>query len=313
MTTMKFAFSTESCPAWDFPTIAGEARQYGYDGVEISGAGSTGAPGQLTLHDAARNSQVLGTFTAANIEIACVAAPVRLAGERRADAKNAEALLRWIDLSAELTCPRLMIRDPEPRRGVSGGAAGMALGEWLAPIADHALDRGITILVSNDATLTSARLMWTMLERLRHPAVACCWDLHLGVRARSTDSADSADSASSPPASSLRVSSVQAGQAGESPALSVPTLNSQIRYARVSTVPATAGSTREPGNGCDVQLFLTRLRGIGYDGYVTAAPRPAPIAAPDEYLKDMAASMKKWGAPAIVSGRRKQETRPKAG
>src|SRR5437773_1440968 len=34
---MKFAFSTVSCPKWDFETIALRAKEYGYDGVEIRG------------------------------------------------------------------------------------------------------------------------------------------------------------------------------------------------------------------------------------------------------------------------------------
>ena len=281
---MKFAFSTDCCPDWDFPTIAGKAREHGYDGVEISGmANAADMPARLKLEDPAGNLEVLGALKSASIDIACIAAPVRLTGDRRADVGGAAELRRWIDLSAELACSRVMLRDPEPRRGMSGLAAGMALGEWLAPIADHALAREITLLVCNDATLAAPRLMWAMLERLRHPAVACCWDLDNGVRA------------------------------GESPALAVPTLNSQIRYARVGdAVPATAPNPREPRSGCDVQLFLTRLRGIGYDGYVTAAGRAT---VPDEYLSGMALMLKKWGAPAtsVPVARRKQETRPKAG
>src|SRR3954466_479273 len=34
---MKFAFSTVSCPGWDFETVAARAKEYGYDGVEIRG------------------------------------------------------------------------------------------------------------------------------------------------------------------------------------------------------------------------------------------------------------------------------------
>ena len=307
---MKFAFSTESCPEWDFPTTAGKAREYGYDGVELRGAAS-GAMRRLTLDNPAVHLEILGAFPSAGIEIACIAAPVRLTGDRNADVHGAEVLRRWIDLSTEFACPRVMLRDPEARRGVSGGAAGMALGEWLSPIADHALDCGVTLVVCNDATLTSARLMWTMLERLHHPAITCCWDLHNGVRA------------------------------GESPAVSVPTLNSQIRYARVGgEAKATADpKAREPGTFSDVQFFLTRLRGVGYGGYVTAAAPPGtagaalslskgtalslpavslsnpsnPSRGPDEYLRDMVAGLRKWATPVAAVARRKQETRPKAG
>ncbi len=316
---MKFAFSTECCPEWDFPIIAGKARGFGCDGVEISGAaGPSDMPGRLSLDDPAADRQVLAVFRSASIDIACVAAPARLTGDQRADPTNAAALRRWIDLAADLDCPRVMLRDPEPRRGVSGLAAGAALAAWVAPIADHALTRGVTLVVCNDATLTSARLMWGMLERLRHPAVACCWDLY------------------------------RAAQAGESPSVSVPTLNSQIRYARLGGMAAGshAPAPREPESISDVQLFLTRLRGIGYGGYVTVAgptglaatvqSRPAeslpveslsnppavslsnPSSASqgqDESVRNTVAQLKTCGTPpqAAVSRRRKQETRPKAG
>src|SRR5829696_6820797 len=32
---MKFAFSTVSCPTWDFDTIVSRAKDYGHDGVEV--------------------------------------------------------------------------------------------------------------------------------------------------------------------------------------------------------------------------------------------------------------------------------------
>jgi len=282
---MKFAFSTESCP--DLLSIARKAREYGYDGVEVSGsAGAARSPTTVALDDPTRNREVHQAFNAAGVEIACIAAPVRMTGDRHADGPNAEALRRWIDLAAELACPRVMIRDPELRRGISGIAAGIVLGDWLAPLADHALTRNVSLLVCNESALTSARLMWTMLERMGHPAVGCCWDI------------------------------ANAAKVGESPSVSVPTLNSQIRYARIGDIaPASeTAMSGEPGHA-SLQLFLTRLRGIGYDGYVTAAMRTASHGEPDEYLRDAINRFRKWGHPALsmAAKGRKQETRPKAG
>ena len=34
---MRFAFSTVSCPKWDFETIVARAKEYGYEGVEVRG------------------------------------------------------------------------------------------------------------------------------------------------------------------------------------------------------------------------------------------------------------------------------------
>jgi sugar phosphate isomerase/epimerase len=278
---MKFAFTTQCRSDRDFATTAAKARQCGYDGVEISGVGAPDGPLGLRLDDPARNLEVLGSFVSAAVEIPCITAPVRYAGNRHADERSAEAMLRWIDLAAELVCPRVMIRDPQIRRGQSRGAAGMALGDWLVPSADHALACGITLLVCNNSTLTSAGEMWTMLERLQHPAAACCWDLP------------------------------NADRAGESPAVSVPTLNSRIQYARVGDVepaPATpiAMATARLGAGnAHLELFLTRLRGIGYDGYVT-------LAGCSSASTDLEAALEvlKMGSSSEPGQR---ETRPKAG
>ena len=51
---MKFAFSTVSCPKWDFDTIAARAKEYGYDGVEVRAVGEREAErntgrGRVTL------------------------------------------------------------------------------------------------------------------------------------------------------------------------------------------------------------------------------------------------------------------------
>ncbi len=279
---MKFAFSTESCTGWDLASIPGKAADYGFDGVEVTtAAGASSIPEALTLDDPARNLEVLAAFKSQRIEIAAIASEVRMTGNRNADTNALGVLKGWVDRAAELACPRVTLRDPAPQRGRSAAAAGMALGDWLVPAADHALTRGVTLLVCNDATLTLAGSMWMMLERLCHPAVACCWDLENGVRA------------------------------GESPSVSVPTLNSRIRYARVGNTSAAAGGQR---TSSFVELFLTRLRGIGYDGYVTAAGRSSGMVA-DENLRSAIVGLKEWGRPVspTAPGRRKQETRPRAG
>ncbi len=57
-----------------------------------------------------------------------------------------------------------------------------------------------------------------------------------------------------------------ADRAGESPWTSVPTLNSRIVYATV-----------QEGEG-DIRGFLERLRGIGYEGWVTIRALPDQLA-----------------------------------
>ena len=78
---MKFAFSTVSCPAWDFETIVARAREYGYDGVEIRGFlnESVLTAANPFLTDAAKLRK---TFETAGVEICCRRVLVRRLWQR---------------------------------------------------------------------------------------------------------------------------------------------------------------------------------------------------------------------------------------
>jgi fatty-acyl-CoA synthase len=121
--------------------------------------------------------------------------------------------------------------------------------------------------------------MWTILDRLQHPAVACCWDVF------------------------------NAASIGESPYFSVPVLNSKIQYTQVKDAKLGAlGATYcKLGEGdVPVQKFLTRLRGVGYRGYVTVEWEKAwlpGLAEPEEILPDSIAKLKQWsGEGADIEG-----------
>jgi sugar phosphate isomerase/epimerase len=96
---------------------------------------------------------------------------------------------------------------------------------------------------------------------------------------------------------------------GESPYLSVPTLNSRIQYAQVKDAKLGAlGATYcKLGEG-DVQVekFLIRLRGIGYTGWVTFEWEKAwlpNLAEPEEVLPDAIKKLRQWtGQNADVPG-----------
>jgi sugar phosphate isomerase/epimerase len=89
---------------------------------------------------------------------------------------------------------------------------------------------------------------------------------------------------------------------GETPYLSVPTLNSKIHYCQVKDAKLGAlGATYcKLGEGdVPVQKFISRLRGIGFDGYVTVEWEKAwlpNIAEPEEVLPDAATKLRKWAA-----------------
>ena len=148
--------------------------------------------------------------------MACLATPVRMTGRAAEDARQAAALRGYIDAARGLGCPLVRVLDAEPRKGHSLAATGVVLGDWLAPLGDYAAERGVTLVVENAITFRTARDLWGVLDRIQHPAVACCWDV------------------------------LSAARAGESPYTAAAVLNSRIRHVRCAT-PNSAGGGRVHG------------------------------------------------------------------
>src|SRR4051812_11917919 len=217
---MKLAFSTLCAPDWDVPTLIGRAKEYGYDGVELT-APMTG--------DVAAVRQA---FEAGGVDIACLATSIRMPPGRRERVAAAEELRRQIEVAGTLRCRRLRMLDTTIPRGHAGVSAAVEMGRWLLPAADVAAELGGAIVVENSLSFRKAGQVWTMLESINHPNVAACWDALTAVRV------------------------------GESPAVSVPTLNSRIQYVRLR-------DPRPEEAAVPVQNLLIRLRGIGYTGWVT--------------------------------------------
>jgi sugar phosphate isomerase/epimerase len=266
---MKFAFSTVSCPKWDFATIVARAREYEYDGVELRCS-----PGETVLTAAnvflSDVRKVRAAFEGGGVEIACLSSSIAMSGKRRADARHSAEVRSYVDTARELGCRLVKVFDAQVRAGQSRSSAEMALGDWLLPLGDYAAERGVTIVVENALSFRAAKEMWTILDRIQHPAVACCWDVF------------------------------NAALVGETPYLSVPTLNSKIHYCQVKDAKLGAlGATYcKLGEGdVAVRKFIARLRGIGYEGYVTVEWEKAwlpALAEPEEILPDSIKKLKEW-------------------
>ena len=269
---MKIAFSTVACPTWDLPMVATKAKEYGYDGVEIRGFlnESILTPSNVFHTDPAKVRRV---FEEAGVEIACVASSISAKGQRKADEQSADELRKHIDIAAALGTPLVKLFDTQLRPGQDRAGAAVSMAKWLLPLGDYAADRGVMLVVENMLSFRNSKEMWMMLENLSHPSVAACWDIF------------------------------NAAVVGESPFVSVPTLNSRIQYTQVKDAKLSAlGATLCPlGEGdVPVEKFLVRLKGIGYSGYVTFEWEKAylpNIAGPEESLPAAAKKLKAWLRP----------------
>jgi sugar phosphate isomerase/epimerase len=269
---MKFAFSSIACPTWDFETIAGRAEEYGYGGVEIRGYVNEPVlttANLLTIEPA----KLKAIFGERGIEIACLSSGISMSGSKSRDEALAGEARRFIDLAGSLGCGLVKIRDTFVKPGQTYAAVGIALGKWLMPLADYATDRNVTLLVENAISFRTAREVWLIIEQTCHPSFACCWDV------------------------------TTAAMAGETPAVSVPVLNSRIQFVQVQDAKLSPGAAAlcKLGEGdVPVKNLLTRLRGIGYRGWVSLqwdkARLPA-LAEPEVVLPDAVKKLKEWTEP----------------
>jgi len=281
---MKFAFSTVSCPEWDFEQIASRAKEYGYDGVEIRGFLNEPllTSSNIFLSDP---KKVRALFNYHGVEIACLASSVAMSGKAKLDKQRADEVKQFIDTAAAVGCSLVKVFDamvapggfftPSGMMNRGRASTALALGDWLLPLGDYAAERNVTIVVENALSFRDSKEMWLILDRLSHPSIACCWDLF------------------------------NAALIGEPPSVSVPTLNSKIQYTQVkdAKLGALGALYCKLGEGdVAVQKFLIRLKGIGYDGWVTLEWEKAwlpNIAGPEEILPDSIKKLREWTKPQM--------------
>ena len=117
------------------------------------------------------------------------------------------------------------------------------------------------LLIENGPTLRPAADVWSLLERLANPAVGCCWSLHSSQKA------------------------------GESPSVAIPTLNSRIQHVRFPAVAVTPTLADVP-----VRLAVQRLRGIGYEQYVSV-PATSRLSVGTTTLAVVHEKLLNWASP----------------
>jgi sugar phosphate isomerase/epimerase len=265
-----------SCPTWDFETIVARAEEYGYDGVEIRGFLNesilTAANVFLTDPD-----KVKRIFADGGIEIACLASSIAMKQNKREDARLAEDCRRFIDTAQQIGCPMVKVFDTQVKPGWAPANTGILLSDWLLPLGDYAAERDVTIVVENALSFRAAKEMWALVDRVNHPCVCVCWDLF------------------------------NAALIGEGPAYSVPTLNSKIAYTQIKDAkfgPLGATYTKVGEGDVQIRNFLRRLRGIGYEGYITLEWEKAwlaNLAEPEEVLPHAIEKLREWAKVLEIS------------
>lgn len=240
---MKFGFSSSVCPQWDLETLIARAAALGYGGVELCGLlGEMHLPASSAL--AGNGEAVAAKFGEAGVELVCLAAESDFAAkDRRRIARETARVREVIELAGRLGCPFVRVLGGDLPRYDSRKHALIRVADVLADLAPVAAHHGTTLVLENRGAVAGSRDVWSVLETVDHPALRGGWN------------------------------PCEAQAAGERPGLAVPRLGTRIALTHLADATFTEDGRLDrsapPGGGSmDFELFLDRLRGVGYAGYL---------------------------------------------
>lgn len=276
---MILALNTALIADGDLAAVPPRAAELGYAAVEVhlpSPGGENPAAGSIV----ADRDLVHLAFERSGITLSGLSAALSFADGGNDPAPD--AVRRVIDLAARLRCPRVRVLDVRIGPGTNHAAAILRFADQLLPLADHAADAGVSLLIQNAISLRSAVAMWRLLEQADHPSLGCAWD----------------------PLASMTI--------GEDPMVAIPTLNKRIQQVQLRDATMTDGggssraarrvvSLQRLGQGeLDLRRSIDRLRGIGFAGpAVVSYPvdLPPDVGPAGDLLSQAVKTWKAW-APA---------------
>lgn len=266
---IKLAFSTVACPEWTIEQVAAKAAEFGYQGVELRTLGPGGA--QLASDPALTDpAKVADALKKHNITPVCLSTSEAL---HHADTTAGHGAVRrvreQIELASKIGCGYVRVFGYEVGPGENRKTVMKRIVLRAQALADRAGELGIRLLFENAGSFADAKDWWNIFNLLEHPAVRMCWNV------------------------------ANAAASGEGPAVSVPMLHRRIVLAKVKDLRVGEGSGYVPlGEGTvEIQHFIKRLMGIGYDGFVSVEWDRAwlPSLTPaDEYLPDAHKRLTGW-------------------
>lgn len=271
---MILSLNTAQLPSTGLAALPSLAATLGYAGVEVHLPSAASTDPAINSIVADRELVALA-FEQAGVALSGLSAAVAFVDDKRDE--TPDAVRRVIDLAARLRCPRVRVLDVRIAPGTSPADAILRFADKLLPLADHAADAGVTLMIQNALTLRSATAMWRLLEQADHPALACAWD----------------------PLASAAI--------GEDPMVAIPTLNrriGQVLLRDATLADATNAKSHKVialarlGLGeLDLRRSIDRLRGIGFTGPAVVAypPELPPDVGPaEELLAHAVAQWKAW-------------------
>lgn len=179
---LKTAFSTLSCPDWDWDDLLRYGPQYGYDGVEIRLLKRETDLLKLPAFQASQLAVRRRDLADAGFRVCGLASSVRFdypeAAERM---QQHETGCRYVDLAAELDAGFVRVFGdviPDPEDPGQRETTLKNIAEGLNRLGEYAAKAGRQIIIETHGDFSSSHLMQEMLQHVDSDTVGVLWDTH---------------------------------------------------------------------------------------------------------------------------------------
>ncbi|MFQ5491005.1 MAG: sugar phosphate isomerase/epimerase family protein [Phycisphaerae bacterium] len=239
---IKIGFSSMVCPAWDLKTMLTQARDMGFDGIELRNlSGTLHLPEVPELTDDPSNVLALAKQTGVSLVCLGCSAAFESPDPKALDQARRQ-LSETLELAGKLEVPYVRIFLGDAQAGEHRGTLGRIASELRkqAPLAARCRT---TILVENGGDFCGSTDLWFIVDAAAHPNVAACWN------------------------------PLNGRFDGEAPTRSVPRLGSKLKMFRLADGDFDPQGRflgyQMPGSGdVDLKRGLELLKGVCFQGWL---------------------------------------------
>ncbi|NLJ24428.1 MAG: TIM barrel protein [Firmicutes bacterium] len=174
---MKICFSTLGCPEWTWDRIVDEARQLGYDGIEIRGIeGEMHLPKARPFRQGNR-STTMAQLEDAQLEISCLGTSASFHDADKWQT-NLDMAMEHIDLAAELQVPFVRVfgdKIPEP---ANKDEVISQIVIALQHLGQYARGSGVRVVIETHGDFSRSSDLKLILDEVSMPEIGVLWDMH---------------------------------------------------------------------------------------------------------------------------------------
>lgn len=172
---MKLSFATLGCPDWKIEDIAKNAKEMGFDGVELRGV-----EGEHIGPDESDESLnvVKKTFEDVGIKICAIMGYSKFTTDDQAIRQgDIDVARKFLDVAKHIDCPVLRVFGGAFSEDLDLDGNIERVAEGLKQVAEHAEATGVKIALETHDAWTQGANVKLVVDAVGSPMVGACWDV----------------------------------------------------------------------------------------------------------------------------------------